>query len=94
MDNKKEVYIEKADNGYIVRIRYSDKQEYEDLMLRFFQMGGMYEKYEEHKEEELRRLIRVIRPPIYEEKTYIFSTLDEVVDFLKKFVGTSAEEMI
>ena len=29
MLGEKEVYIEKADNGYIVRIRYSDKQEKE-----------------------------------------------------------------
>jgi len=29
MDNKKEVCIEKADNGYIVRIRYVQRRWYE-----------------------------------------------------------------
>lgn len=89
---EKLVFIEKANNGYVVKTRIVSKElpkELEDSFLKFFQMSGMYEKYEEQKEEELRRFIRMIRfnNEFSEESSYVFSNLESVFDFIREFMN-------
>lgn len=94
---EKIVFIEKVNNGYVVRTKtISDEimKDQEEAFLKFLQMSGMYEKYEEQKEEELRRFIRMFKPKTETiiENNYVFSTLKDAFDFISKFMLDELKE--
>ena len=90
MPSKKEIYIRKAENGYILKatiIKEGKKQNVEG-MINLMRAMGMYESWQEHKEEEIRRSLEKIPAmpiPEKEEKEIICSSMAEASAFIKNF---------
>jgi len=83
------VTIIKVENGWVVKVVEENESGYEKAMLKLFQISGMYESWQEHKEEELRQLVKNIKPPFHsiEEKVFVFKQLDEAFSFARNFVS-------
>lgn len=91
MEERREINIRKAENGYIIKtmiIRRGEAKNHIDAMIRLMRATGMYESWQEHKEEEIRRALEkmVVSPiPQKEEKEIICASMEEVISFMKNF---------
>jgi ribosomal protein S8 len=87
---ERQVTIRKVENGYVVKTvtMKQGKSKHIDGMLKLLQASGMYQSWQEHKEEDIRRALEkmaILTPPEKEEKEVICKTLDEVSAFMKNF---------
>lgn len=88
--NNREVKIKKVENGYVIKttVIREGKTRSVEAMINLMRAMGMYEAWQEHKEEEIRRSLEkmAFNPiPEREEREVICTTLSEVYDFLRKF---------
>ncbi|MBN2483931.1 MAG: hypothetical protein JXD21_07010 [Candidatus Omnitrophica bacterium] len=87
---ERQVTIRKVENGYVVKtvMVKQGKSKHIDGMMKLLQASGMYQSWQEHKEEDIRRALEkmaILTPPEKEEKEVICKTLDEVSAFMKNF---------
>jgi folylpolyglutamate synthase/dihydropteroate synthase len=89
-----EVTVRKAENGYVVRAsKIKESKANVDAMIKIMRTMGMYESWQEHKEEDIRRALQNMHGfsmPQTEEKEVICGSLHEVSEFLKKFFETDS----
>lgn len=96
---EKEVNIRKVENGYVIRtvVLKEDKSKHIDAMLNLLKTAGVYEKWQEHKEEDFRRSLEkmiVLPTPRREEKEVICGSMAEVMQFIKRFFEESPQDPI
>lgn len=96
---KKEVNIKKVDNGYIIKTTvYKPSYRHNmDAMMNLMRVMGVYEGWEEHKEEEIRRYLSQLSPHTIwekEEKEIVCTSLKDVQRFLETFFNDLNEHSI
>ena len=87
---ERQIIVRNVENGYVVKTITvkQGKSKHIDGMMKLLQASGMYQSWQEHKEEDIRRALEkmaILTPPEKEEKEVIFRTLDEVSSFMKNF---------
>lgn len=87
---ERQVTVRKVENGYVVRTITvkQGKSKHIEGMMKLLQASGMYQSWQEHKEEDIRRALEkmsILSPEEKEEKEVICKTLDEVSVFMKSF---------
>lgn len=86
----RQVKIRKVSNGYVVNTvvtRPAAKKNVES-MIKLMRSMGVYESWQEHQEEDIRRALQSISgatPPEKTEKEHIFRDIDEVDAFIRNF---------
>ncbi|OQX81940.1 MAG: hypothetical protein B6D56_01270 [Candidatus Omnitrophica bacterium 4484_70.1] len=97
MKDRKEINVRKAENGYVIKtlvIKEGGSKNHIDAMIKLMRATGMYESWQEHKEEEIRRALEkmMVTPiPQKEEKEIVCSSMEEVITFMKSFFQDSPD---
>jgi hypothetical protein len=96
---RREVNIRKVENGYVIRaiIIKEGKTRNVEAMINLMRTMGVYESWQEHKEEEIRRSLEkmaIVPFPEREEKEVICGSILEVSEYLKKFFESTSSEPI
>ena len=87
---EKQITVRKVENGYVIKtlVIKEGKPKHIEGMMNLLRASGMYESWQEHKEEDIRRALEkmaILTPPEKEEKEVICKTLEEVSAFMKNF---------
>jgi hypothetical protein len=96
---EREVNIRKVENGYVLKtvILQEDKSKHIDAMLNLLKTAGVYERWQEHKEEDFRRALEkmiVLPTPQRQEQEVICSSMAEVMQFIKRFFEETPQDPI
>lgn len=93
--NAREVTIRQVQNGYVVKTVSSKegKTKNVEAMIKLMRSMGVYESWQEHQEEDIRRALQGMALPVSPEREVsevVCQSFEEVTAFLKKFFESSA----
>lgn len=90
-DTQKSVEIKKAQNGYIVTTREhgASRDFFVNGMMKLMESTGAVESWQEDKLTEIEEVLKKMpQPPAMPvEKTHVFKTLNEAVNFMYDYFG-------